>query len=201
MDPQLHLADRVIHCCFLFDPLVASNHSTMATDTGPPAGTVPYMTPFPIADDPPPPQPIPPVLHSEKTLAERASARFSLTGKHAVGKLGLFATARRTKSSRIDQASPSHWRSSRAWPCVCESAGWAWRVSFGDFRYWWCQGLSSREAFLLFEKRWGTYRRLQGCRCNRRSGRERRRSRDFDHFWRHRHSALLCWNHRMWARC
>ena len=57
----------------------------MAADTGPPTGTIPYMTPFPIAADPPPPKPIPDVLHPEMTLAGRASARFSLNGKRAIG--------------------------------------------------------------------------------------------------------------------
>lgn len=61
----------------------------MAAATGPPTGALPYMTPFPIADDPPPPQPIPDVLHPEKTLAERASARFSLNGKHAIGRYSI----------------------------------------------------------------------------------------------------------------
>ena len=54
--------------------------------TGPPKGTIPYMTPFPTAADPPSPQPIPDVLHPKMTLAERGSARFSLSGKHAIGK-------------------------------------------------------------------------------------------------------------------
>lgn len=43
------------------------------------------MTPFKIADDPPTPQPIPDLVHPEKTPAERAAARFSLAGKKAIG--------------------------------------------------------------------------------------------------------------------
>ena len=54
----------------------STDYPIMAADTGSPTGTVPFMTPFLIADDPPPPQPIPDVLYPEKTLAERASARF-----------------------------------------------------------------------------------------------------------------------------
>lgn len=42
------------------------------------------MTPFKVADDPPTPQPIPHVVYSEKTPAERAAARFSLAGKRAI---------------------------------------------------------------------------------------------------------------------
>lgn len=57
----------------------------MAADTGPPKGEIKYMTPFPIAPDPPTPQPIPPVLHPEKTPSERATTRFSLAGKRAIG--------------------------------------------------------------------------------------------------------------------
>ncbi|KAL8793858.1 MAG: hypothetical protein Q9195_003584 [Heterodermia aff. obscurata] len=56
----------------------------MSTDTGPPQGELKYMTPFPIAPDPPTPKPIPDILHAEKSLAERAAARFSLAGKHAI---------------------------------------------------------------------------------------------------------------------
>lgn len=62
----------------------------MAADTGPPTGAIPYMTPFPVQDDPTPAQPIPDVLHPEMTLAERASARFSLSGKHAIGTYRVF---------------------------------------------------------------------------------------------------------------
>ena len=58
----------------------------MAANTGPPTGQLKLMTPFPIAPDPPTPQPIPPLQHPEKTPDERATARFSLSGKHAIGK-------------------------------------------------------------------------------------------------------------------
>lgn len=53
-------------------------------DTGPPKGELKFMTPFKVADDPPTPQPIPHVVYSEKTPAERAAARFSLAGKRAI---------------------------------------------------------------------------------------------------------------------
>lgn len=42
------------------------------------------MTPFPIADDPPPSGPIPEVKQPEKFPADRAIARFSLAGKKAI---------------------------------------------------------------------------------------------------------------------
>ena len=54
-------------------------------DTGPPKGELKFMTSFKIADDPPTPQPIPDLVHPEKTPAERAAARFSLAGKKAIG--------------------------------------------------------------------------------------------------------------------
>lgn len=57
----------------------------MAADTGPPKGEIKFMTPFKIADDPPPSQPIPDVVHPEKSPADRAIARFSLAGKKAIG--------------------------------------------------------------------------------------------------------------------
>lgn len=57
----------------------------MAADTGPPKGEIKFMTPFKIADDPPPSQPIPDVVHPEKSPADRATARFSLAGKKAIG--------------------------------------------------------------------------------------------------------------------
>ncbi len=83
----------VVLCAASFSILVLGRKQfpIMAADTGPPKGTVPYMTPFPMAGDPSPPRPIPDVLHPEKTLAERALARFSLSGKHAVGECSLFA--------------------------------------------------------------------------------------------------------------
>ncbi|KAL2054864.1 hypothetical protein ABVK25_004686 [Lepraria finkii] len=56
----------------------------MAADTGPPKGEIKFMTPFKIADDPPPSQPIPDVVHPEKSPADRATARFSLAGKKAI---------------------------------------------------------------------------------------------------------------------
>ncbi|KAI4158462.1 MAG: hypothetical protein LQ342_007418 [Letrouitia transgressa] len=52
--------------------------------TGPPQGSLPMMTPFPVASDPPTPKPIPDVLHPEKTPTERAALRFSLAGKRAI---------------------------------------------------------------------------------------------------------------------
>ena len=54
-------------------------------DTGPPKGELKLMTPFKIADDPPPPKPIPDIAHPDKSPAERAAARFSLVGKRAIG--------------------------------------------------------------------------------------------------------------------
>ncbi|CAF9921027.1 hypothetical protein IMSHALPRED_005071 [Imshaugia aleurites] len=53
-------------------------------DTGPPKGEIKFMTPFKIADDPPTPKPIPDLIYPERTLAERAAARFSLAGKSAI---------------------------------------------------------------------------------------------------------------------
>ena len=57
----------------------------MADHTGPPKGDLKFMTPFIVADDPPPSEPIPKVKYSEKTPTERAIARFSLVGKKAIG--------------------------------------------------------------------------------------------------------------------
>ncbi|KAL8830344.1 MAG: hypothetical protein Q9191_001485 [Dirinaria sp. TL-2023a] len=57
-------------------------------DTGPPQGQLKYMTPYTIASDPPEPKPIPDLTHPTASPSERASARFSLAGKHALG-LGL----------------------------------------------------------------------------------------------------------------
>ena len=59
----------------------------MASDTGPPTGELKLMTPFPVAEDPPPSKPIPDILYPEKSLAERAAARFSLAGKTAIGQM------------------------------------------------------------------------------------------------------------------
>ena len=59
----------------------------MTDHTGPPKGEIKFMTPFRIADDPPPSGPIPEVRHPEKSPAERAIARFSLAGKKAIGKV------------------------------------------------------------------------------------------------------------------
>ena len=59
----------------------------MADHTGPPQGQLKYMTPFPIAADPPAPKPIPDVKSSANTPAERAAARFSLAGKTAIGQI------------------------------------------------------------------------------------------------------------------
>lgn len=58
----------------------------MADDTGPPKGDIKFMTPFLIADDPPPSGPIPEIRQPEKSPTERAIARFSLVGKKAIGK-------------------------------------------------------------------------------------------------------------------
>ncbi|KAL9609553.1 MAG: hypothetical protein Q9167_005684 [Letrouitia subvulpina] len=52
--------------------------------TGPPQGSLPMMTPFTVASDPPTPKSIPDVLHPEKTPAERAILRFSLAEKSAI---------------------------------------------------------------------------------------------------------------------
>lgn len=94
----------------------------MAADTGPPTGAIPYMTPFPVANDPLPPQPIPDVLHPENTLAERALARFSLSGQHAIGKRSLFSPNLRGKGVEIDREPLSYRRSPGAWSRLCQSA-------------------------------------------------------------------------------
>lgn len=57
----------------------------MASNAGPPQGELKWMTPYPIANDPPTPKPIPDVVHPTKSPAERASQRFSLAGKRAIG--------------------------------------------------------------------------------------------------------------------
>ncbi|KAI4235345.1 MAG: hypothetical protein LQ349_003225 [Xanthoria aureola] len=56
----------------------------MAANAGPPQGELKWMTPYPIANDPPTPKPIPDVVHPTKSPAERASQRFSLAGKRAI---------------------------------------------------------------------------------------------------------------------
>ncbi|KAI4126271.1 MAG: hypothetical protein LQ338_003835 [Usnochroma carphineum] len=56
----------------------------MASSTGPPQGVLKHMTPYPIADDPPTPKPLPDVVHSDRSPAERATERFSLAGKSAI---------------------------------------------------------------------------------------------------------------------
>ncbi|KAL8691609.1 MAG: hypothetical protein Q9218_003204 [Villophora microphyllina] len=56
----------------------------MASMTGPPQGTLKYMTPYPIANDPPTPKPIPDVVHPDLSPAERAAKRLSLSGKRAI---------------------------------------------------------------------------------------------------------------------
>jgi len=61
----------------------------MATSKGPPEGEIKFMTPFPIAENPPPSKPIPDIQCPEKTLAERAATRFSLAGKKAIGQISL----------------------------------------------------------------------------------------------------------------
>lgn len=57
----------------------------MAGMTGPPQGTLKYMTPYAIADDPPTPKPIPDLAHPDVSPGERAVKRFSLSGKRAIG--------------------------------------------------------------------------------------------------------------------
>ncbi|KAL8768242.1 MAG: hypothetical protein Q9209_005472 [Squamulea sp. 1 TL-2023] len=52
----------------------------MAGSTGPPQGKLKWMTPYPIAEDPPTPKPIPDVAFPEKRPGERALDRFSLAG-------------------------------------------------------------------------------------------------------------------------
>ena len=59
----------------------------MASSTGPPQGNLKWMTPYPIANDPPTPKPIPDVVQLGKSPAERAVQRFSLAGKHAISML------------------------------------------------------------------------------------------------------------------
>ncbi|KAL9587864.1 MAG: hypothetical protein Q9203_003323 [Teloschistes exilis] len=56
----------------------------MASMTGPPQGTLKYMTPYPIANDPPTPKPIPDIVHPHVSPVERAAKRFSLSGKRAI---------------------------------------------------------------------------------------------------------------------
>ncbi|KAL8631461.1 hypothetical protein Q9189_002790 [Teloschistes chrysophthalmus] len=56
----------------------------MAGMTGPPQGTLKYMTPYPIANDPPTPKPIPDVILPDVSPVERAAKRFSLSGKKAI---------------------------------------------------------------------------------------------------------------------
>ncbi|KAL8664324.1 MAG: hypothetical protein Q9202_003139 [Teloschistes flavicans] len=56
----------------------------MAGMTGPPQGTLKYMTPYAIADDPPTPKPIPDLAHPDVSPGERAVKRFSLLGKRAI---------------------------------------------------------------------------------------------------------------------
>lgn len=57
----------------------------MDKNTGPPQGELKYMTPYPIAPDPPTPKPIPDLKNPSQSLAQRAAARFSLQNKHAIG--------------------------------------------------------------------------------------------------------------------
>lgn len=68
----------------------------MATHTGPPTGTISYMTPFAIADDPLPPKPIPNVVNPKSSPLERALVRFSLDGERAIGR--CFASPARSTS-------------------------------------------------------------------------------------------------------
>ncbi|KAL8719773.1 MAG: hypothetical protein Q9225_003261 [Loekoesia sp. 1 TL-2023] len=56
----------------------------MAASTGPPQGTLKYMTPYPIASSPPTPKLIPDVVHPDKSSVQRAAERFSLGGKTAI---------------------------------------------------------------------------------------------------------------------
>ncbi len=65
--------------------LSAEEIKKMACNAGPPQGELKWMTPYPIANDPPTPKPIPDVVHPTKSPAERASQRFSLAGKRAIG--------------------------------------------------------------------------------------------------------------------
>ena len=58
--------------------------------TGPPKGEIKLMTPFPIAEDPPPSKPIPDVVRPDLLPAERAVHRFSLAGKSAIGQASFF---------------------------------------------------------------------------------------------------------------
>ncbi len=72
----------------------------MSTGTGPPQGQLKYMTPYPIADDPPTPRPIPNLSNPSHTLAQRATARFSLDGKHAIGMMNMSYTASSTETPK-----------------------------------------------------------------------------------------------------
>ncbi|KAL9001730.1 MAG: hypothetical protein Q9188_005309 [Gyalolechia gomerana] len=56
----------------------------MAANAGPPQGNLKYMTPYPIASNPPEPKLIPDVVHPDKSSAQRAVERFSLRGKSAI---------------------------------------------------------------------------------------------------------------------
>lgn len=72
----------------------------MSTGTGPPQGQLKYMTPYPIADDPPTAKPIPDFSNPSHTLAQRATARFSLEGKHAIGMVNISDTTSSTETPK-----------------------------------------------------------------------------------------------------
>lgn len=88
-----------------------------------------FMTPYPIANDPPPSQPIPDVQFPEKSPAERATRRFSLAGKNAIGPpllpmcVVLPADIYEVKSNG---------GCSRSWPRMCPSTAGARRVEISD---------------------------------------------------------------------
>ena len=81
----LHHSLRKRQLLVLSSVLTAYLSWIMAADAGPPQGEIKFMTPFPVGDDPPPSKPIPDITCPEKTLAERAAARFSLAEKKAIG--------------------------------------------------------------------------------------------------------------------
>ncbi|KAL9015926.1 MAG: hypothetical protein Q9185_006693 [Variospora sp. 1 TL-2023] len=56
----------------------------MTSSSGPPVGTLKYMTPYPIADQPSTPKSISDVVYPDRRPAERAVKRFSLAGRSAI---------------------------------------------------------------------------------------------------------------------
>ncbi|KAL6715353.1 hypothetical protein ACLMJK_007619 [Lecanora helva] len=57
----------------------------MDANTGLPTGELKLMTPYPIANDPSAPKALPDIIDPDRTPIERATARFSLSGRTAIG--------------------------------------------------------------------------------------------------------------------